>query len=109
MNEVGALLGRAGTVGLGKAVEALDALGSSMTNINFGSGFASGVSPQGNKIGILAFEVANTIVKGFNLKLSLSDESMKILKEDILRSEGVQLLVSRDTGELLRIAADDKR
>lgn len=109
VNEVGALLGRAGNVVSGKAVEALDTLGSSMTNLNFGSGFTSGAPPKGNKIGILAFEVANTVVKGFNLKQSLSNESMKILKEEILRSEGVQRLISTDTVELLKIAADDKR
>ncbi|MCO5566341.1 hypothetical protein L7F22_020018 [Adiantum nelumboides] len=109
VNEVGVLLGRAGNAGLGKAVEALDTLGSSMTNLNFGSGFASGAPPKGNKIGILAFEVANTVVKGFNLKQSLSQESMKILKEEVFRSEGVQRLISTDTAELLRIAADDKR
>eukprot|EP00250_Pteridium_aquilinum_P017871 c23814_g1_i1 orf=1077-3236(-) len=109
VNEVGALLGRAGNAGFGKAVEALDTLGSSMTNLNFGSGFTAGAPPKGNKIGILAFEVANTVVKGFNLKQSLSHESMKILKEEVLRSEGVQRLISTDTAELLRIAADDKR
>lgn len=109
VNEMGALLGRAGTVGFEKAVEALDTLGSSMTNLNLGSGFASGAAPKGNKIGILAFEVANTVVKGFNLKQSLSHESMKIMKEEILRSEGVQRLISTDMAELLRIAADDKR
>eukprot|EP00249_Psilotum_nudum_P001955 c14733_g2_i1 orf=1-957(-) len=109
VNEVGSLLGRAGTAGLGKAVEALDTLGSSMTNLNLGSGFASGATPKGNKIGILAFEVANTIVKGFNLKQSLSVENIRMLKEEILCSEGVQLLVSTDTDELLRIAAADKR
>ncbi|KAH7315928.1 hypothetical protein KP509_21G071000 [Ceratopteris richardii] len=109
VNEVGMLLGKAGNAGLGKAVEALDTLGSSMTNFNFGSGFASGVAPKGNKIGILAFEVANTIVRGFNLKQSLSAESMEILTEEIFPSEGVQRLVSTDTAELLSIAADDKR
>lgn len=109
VNEMGALLGRAGNVVSGKAVEALDTLGSSMTNLNFGSGFTSGPPPKGNKIRILAFEVANTVVKGFNLKQSLSNESMKILKEEIFRSEGVQRLISTDTMELLKIAADDKR
>ncbi|KAK1389176.1 hypothetical protein POM88_017354 [Heracleum sosnowskyi] len=34
VSEVGGILGRAGTVGLGKAVEVLDTLGSSMTNLN---------------------------------------------------------------------------
>lgn len=109
VNEMGSFLGRAGTVSLGKAVEALDTIGSSMTNLNIGSGFASGAVPKGNRIGILAFEVANTVVKGFNIKQSLSDENMKLLKEEILRSEGVQRLVSTDTAELLRIAASDKR
>lgn len=91
---------------LGKAVEAFDTLGSAVTNRQ---GFASGAVPKGNKIGILAFEVANTIVKGCNLKQSLGDEEMKILKEEILLSDGVQLLVSTDSHELMAIAAADKR
>lgn len=103
------LLGRAGTAGLGKAVEVLDTLGSSMTNLNLSSGFTSGVTTKGNKIAILAFEVANTIVKGANLMQSLSKENIKHLKEVVLPSEGVQNLISRDMDELLRIAAADKR
>ncbi|XP_042495917.1 protein PSK SIMULATOR 1-like, partial [Macadamia integrifolia] len=109
VSEVGSLLGRAGTVGLGKAVEVLDTLGSSMTSLNPSSGFVSGVATKGNKISILAFEVANTIVKGANLMQSLSKENIRHLKEVILPSEGVQNLVSRDMDELLRIAAADKR
>ncbi|XP_068664349.1 protein PSK SIMULATOR 1-like [Aristolochia californica] len=107
--EVSSLLGRAGTVGFGKAVEVLDTLGSSMTNLNLSSGFATGMTTKGNKISILAFEVANTIVKGANLMQSLSKENIKHLKEFVLPSEGVQLLVSKDMDELLRIAASDKR
>lgn len=103
------LLGRAGTAGLGKAVEVLDTLGSSMTNLNLSSGFTSGVTTKGNKISILAFEVANTIVKGANLMQSLSKENIRHLKEVVLPSEGVQILISRDMDELLRIAAADKR
>ena len=103
------LLGRAGTVGLGKAVDVLDTLGSSVTSLNLGGGFTSGVTTKGNKILILAFEVANTIVKGSSLMQSLSKRSINVLKEEVLPSEGVQNLISRDMDELLRIAAADKR
>lgn len=103
------LLGRAGTTGFGKAVEVLDTLGSSMVNLNAGSGFVSGAAMKGNEISILAFEVANTIVKGFTLLQSLSTKSIKHLKEEVLLSEPVQDLVSKDKDELLRIVAADKR
>ncbi|GAB4861417.1 DNAJ domain protein [Ancistrocladus abbreviatus] len=109
VSEMSSLLGKAGTVGLGKAVEVLDTLGSSMTSLNLSGGFVSGVTTKGNKISILAFEVANTTVKGANLMESLSKENVRHLKEVVLRSEGVQNLVSKDVDELLRIAAADKR
>ncbi|GER37794.1 hypothetical protein STAS_14211 [Striga asiatica] len=109
VSEVSSILGRAGTVGLGKAVDVLDTLGSSMTNLNLSGGFASGITTKGIAISILAFEVANTIVKGSNLMNSLSSENIRHLKEVVLPSEGVQRLISRDMDELLRIAAFDKR
>ncbi|XP_028556470.1 uncharacterized protein LOC110102891 isoform X2 [Dendrobium catenatum] len=107
--EVSSILGRAGTVGFGKAVEVLDNFGSSMTSLNLSSSFVPGSTTKGGKIFILSFEVANTIVKGANLLQSLSEENIKHLKEVLLPSEGVQLLVSKDMDELLRTAASDKR
>ncbi|KAK4429387.1 protein PSK SIMULATOR 2 [Sesamum alatum] len=101
-------LGKAGIVGLEKAVEVLDTLGSSMTNLNSG-GFMTGVTSRGNRISILAFEVANTVAKGSNLLQSLSEENVQFLKKEILNSEGVRRLVSTDVDELLSIAAADKR
>ncbi|KAF5780264.1 hypothetical protein HanRHA438_Chr11g0483521 [Helianthus annuus] len=64
---------------------------------------------EGNKLSILSIEVANTIVKGAILMQSLSKDNIKHLKEVVLPSEGVQLLISEDMDELLRIAAFDKR
>ncbi|KAK1378572.1 DUF3475 domain-containing protein [Heracleum sosnowskyi] len=106
--EVGGILGRAGTVGLGKAVEVLDTLGSSMTNLNLSSNFVSGVSTKGREMAILSFEVANTIMKGAKLMQSLSEESFRQLKEVVLPAQGVHRLISKDTEELLRIVASDK-
>ncbi|KAJ6754737.1 hypothetical protein OIU79_027369 [Salix purpurea] len=108
VSEVSSRLSRAGTLGLGKAVEALDTLGSSMTNLNPNI-FTSSVATKGNELGILAFEVANTVVKGSNLMQSLSIRSVSYLKEEVLPSEGVQNLISKDMDELLRIVAADKR
>ncbi|XP_022769182.1 uncharacterized protein LOC111312812 isoform X2 [Durio zibethinus] len=102
-------LGRAGIIGLERAVDVLDTLGSSMSNLNAGSGFGAGLASRGNRISILAFEVANTIAKGANLLQSLSKENIQFLKKDVLHSEGVQKLVSTNMTELLSIAAADKR
>ncbi|PAN22342.1 hypothetical protein PAHAL_4G012800 [Panicum hallii] len=109
VSETGTFLGRASIAGLEKAVEVLDTLGSSMTSLNPGSGFLSGGTNRGNKVCILAFEVANTIAKASSLWRSCSDESIKELKEEILHSDGVRILVSSNTSELLQIAAVDKR
>lgn len=109
VSEVSLRLGRAGTMGLEKAVEVLDVLGSSMTDLNPRSGFASGVVSKGTKISILAFEIANTIMKGARLMHSLSESHLHHLKEEVLPSEAVQKLVSKDEDELIRIVATDKR
>ncbi|CAH2034601.1 unnamed protein product [Thlaspi arvense] len=103
-------LGRAGVMGLEKAVEVLDTLGSSMSGMNPGNGFHTGVtSSRGVKVTIHAFEVANTIAKGAALLQSLSEENLKLMKKDMLRSKGVKKLVSTDTKELQILAASDKR
>ncbi|KAG7598790.1 hypothetical protein ISN44_As06g030100 [Arabidopsis suecica] len=103
-------MGRAGVMGLEKAVEVLDTLGSSMSRMNPSSAYLSGVtSSRGGKVTILAFEVANTIAKGAALLQSLSEENLKFMKKDMLRSKGVKKLVSTDTAELQILAASDKR
>ncbi|URD76794.1 hypothetical protein MUK42_25309 [Musa troglodytarum] len=107
--ETSSILGRASIAGLEKAVEVLDTLGSTMSNLNPSSGFTSGVTARGYKISILAFEVANTIAKGANLWRSLTDENINILKEEVLESDGVRKLISTDANELLWITAADKR
>ncbi|CAN1824538.1 Protein PSK SIMULATOR 2 [Linum perenne] len=108
VNHKTSFLGKAGTMGLEKTLEVLDTLGSSMSNLNARSGFISGMPSRGNRISILAFEVANTISKGANLFQSLSEENVNFLKKEILHSEGVKQLVSTDMKELLAIAASDK-
>ncbi|XP_057504049.1 protein PSK SIMULATOR 2-like isoform X2 [Actinidia eriantha] len=107
--QTSSFLGRAGIVGLERAVEVLDTIGSSVSNLNSNSGFISGLASRGNRIAILAFEVANTIAKGAKLMQSLSQENVLLLKNEVLHSEGVQHLVSTDMKELLSISAADKR
>lgn len=102
-------LGKAGTVGLEMAVEVLDTLGSSVTSLNTSRGFLSGPATKGNALHILAFEVANTIMKGSSLVRSLSKSNIRHLEEVVLVSEAIQNLVSKDLDELLKIVANDKR
>lgn len=100
---------KAGSLGIEKAVGVLDTLGSSVTNLNSGSAFVTGPTTKGNELSILSFEVANTIMKGSSLMHSLSNTSIRQLKEVVFLSEGVQNLVSKDVDELLRTVAADKR
>lgn len=101
----GSFWGRAGE----RAVEVLDTLGSGVPKLSNSNGFGSGMAPRGNKISILAFEVANTINKGAILFQSVSEENIQFLKKEILQSEGVQQLVSTDTKELIGLVEADKR
>ncbi|KAH1109426.1 hypothetical protein AAZX31_04G023000 [Glycine max] len=105
VSQRGSILGKAGE----RAVEVLDTIGSGMPKLNTNSGFVSGTTSRGNKISILAFEVANTITKGTILFQSLSEENIQFLKNEVLQSEGVQLLVSTDVKKLIALAEADKR
>nr|XP_043632548.1 protein PSK SIMULATOR 1-like isoform X2 [Erigeron canadensis] len=100
---------KAGSLGIEKAVDVLDTLGSSVTSLNSGSAFVTGPTTKGNELFILSFEVANTIMKGSNLMNSLSTRNMNHLKEVVFLSEGVQNLICKDVDELLRTVAADKR
>ncbi|GER36226.1 hypothetical protein STAS_12557, partial [Striga asiatica] len=103
VSEVSARLTRVGSAGFEKAAGLLDTLGMSV------GGFVPRTTAKSSELSILSFEVANTIVKGSNLMESLSDKSIRRLKEVVLPAEGVQKLISSDMDELLRIVAFDKR
>ncbi|KAL6650595.1 hypothetical protein ACP70R_009520 [Stipagrostis hirtigluma subsp. patula] len=106
---LGSVLGTASVAGFGKAVEILDTLGCLVTTLSPDGGFISRSKNKGCKISILSFEVANTILKGASIMQSLSDDTVTYFKQVVLPSEGVQSLISNDMGELMRIAANDKR
>ncbi|CAM0904603.1 unnamed protein product [Alopecurus aequalis] len=97
-----------GAAGYGRAVDILDTLGCLMTTLSPDGGFISR-STKGTQISILAFEVANTILKGASIMQSLSGDSVTYFKQVVLPSEGVQNLISSDMGELMRVVANDKR
>jgi hypothetical protein len=79
-----------------------------MTTLTPDGGFTSRAT-KGTQISILAFEVANTVLKGASVMQSLSEDSVKYFKQVVLPSEGVHNLISSDMGELMRIVASDKR
>ncbi|KAL0426305.1 UNVERIFIED_CONTAM: hypothetical protein Slati_2805300 [Sesamum latifolium] len=66
------------------------------------------LSAEANKkdssLGILAFETAKTMSTLVSLYKSLSDEEISRLKNDVIKSEGVAFLNSRDEGFLLSLA-----
>ncbi|KAL6213823.1 hypothetical protein ACLB2K_013262 [Fragaria x ananassa] len=107
VSAVSSLLSKASSTGFGKAMDILDMFGSSISN--WDPTLYSEVQTKGNTIAILAFEVANSIVKGVKLMQSLSEDNIRYLKEVLLPSKGVRSLISTDMDELLRIAAADKR
>ncbi|XP_062108138.1 protein PSK SIMULATOR 1 [Humulus lupulus] len=59
-------------------------------------------------IGILSFEVANVMSKTVYLYKSLTDSEISKLKNEILKSEGVQNLVSSDESYLLELALAER-
>ncbi|XP_073124652.1 protein PSK SIMULATOR 1-like isoform X1 [Henckelia pumila] len=98
---------RVGSFGLERTLEVWGRLGSS---VSLTGGFVAGTTAiKTTKLSILAFEVANTILKASTLMRSLSRRSIRQLKEMVLPAVGVQQLVSEDMDELLRIVATDKR
>ncbi|XP_015692355.1 protein PSK SIMULATOR 1-like isoform X2 [Oryza brachyantha] len=104
------VLGTAGMAGFGKAVDILDTIGCLVTtSLSTDGGFISRVKTKGCPISILAFEVANTILKGATIMQSLSEDTVTYFKQVVLPSEGVQNLISSDMGVLMRIVANDKR
>lgn len=105
---MGSVLGTAGMLGYGRAVDILDTLGCMMTTLSPDGGFISRAT-KGCQISILAFEVANTILKGASVMQSLSKDSVTYFKQVVLPSEGVQNLISSDMSELMQIVANDKR
>ncbi|KAI3861407.1 hypothetical protein MKW98_000359 [Papaver atlanticum] len=98
-----------GIVGQEQTGEVLDPTAGIMPRFRSSSTYVRGTSSRGNDVCILAFEIASTITKGANLLRSLSKENMLFLKQRVLQSDGVQRLVSTEMGELLTIAAADKR
>lgn len=59
-------------------------------------------------IGILSFEVANVMSKIIHLHKSLADTEISKLKNEILKSEGIKVLVSDDETKLLEMALAEK-
>lgn len=61
------------------------------------------VQPR-DKLGILSFEVAGTMSRLVSLHQSLSDVQISKLRSDVMRSQGVAYLNSKDQAFLLRLA-----
>lgn len=62
-----------------------------------------------SQLGILGFEIANIMVRIITLRAALTEEDIKELKDEVLSSDGVKVLVSEDDSLLWKIAAEDKR
>ncbi|KAL0338285.1 UNVERIFIED_CONTAM: hypothetical protein Sangu_1350600 [Sesamum angustifolium] len=63
---------------------------------------------KAGQVGILAFETAKTMSRLISLYKSLSDEEITRLTKDVVKSEGVAFLNSRDEEFLLSLACAEK-
>ncbi|OVA15588.1 Protein of unknown function DUF668 [Macleaya cordata] len=63
---------------------------------------------KNGKLGILAFETAKTMSRLVSLYKSLSDDEILKLRNQIIRSEGIVYLNSKDEGFLLKLACAEK-
>ncbi|CAK9185330.1 unnamed protein product [Ilex paraguariensis] len=68
----------------------------------------SAESKKPNHLGILAFETAKTMSRLISLYRSLSDEEISKLRKDVMKSEGVAYLNSKDEAFLLSLACAEK-
>ncbi|KAL3622853.1 hypothetical protein CASFOL_031912 [Castilleja foliolosa] len=63
---------------------------------------------ESSNLGILAFETAKIMSRLISLYKSLSDEGISRLRDDVIRSKGVQFLNSMDEEYLLSLACGEK-
>ncbi|KAL6503209.1 hypothetical protein OROHE_023838 [Orobanche hederae] len=70
--------------------------------------FAARAKKESPSLGIIAFETAKIMSRLVSLYRSLSDVEISRLKNDVVRSKGVQFLNSMDEGLLLSLACAEK-
>ncbi|OWM81796.1 uncharacterized protein LOC116195933 [Punica granatum] len=64
--------------------------------------------PSPTSLGILAFDTAKTMSRLISLYRSLTDDEVDNLQKEVLRSEGVAYLNSRDEAYLLKLACAER-